>query len=294
MTVGLIGLGNMGMPIAHNLLQAGHELIVYNRTRSRAKELATQNPRSVRLAGKPADASAAGLVMTMLADDRAVEACVFGEDGIFRGLPANGVHVSLSTISTVLSRRLAEAHNETGQSFVAAPVFGRPEAAASARLVVVAAGPTEAIERCRPLLEVIGRKLFVIGSHAPAANAVKLAGNFLIASMLETLGEAFAFVRKSGADPVQFFEIANGALFQSPVYETYGKIMLEGRYEPPGFKMQLGLKDVRLILAAAEEAMAPMPLASLVHDHLISGIARGYGEIDWSALAKVAAENAGL
>ena len=183
----------------------------------------------------------------MLADDAAVEGVVFGEHGILEGLPRGGVHISHSTISTNLSRRLAEAHRQREQFFVAAPVFGRPDAAQAARLIVVAAGPPEAVERCRPALEAIGRKLFVIGPDPPAANTVKLAGNFLIASMLETLGEAFALLRKSGVDPATFLEIMVGSFFQSPIYENYGKIIAEQRYEPAGFKLRLGLKDIRLI-----------------------------------------------
>jgi 3-hydroxyisobutyrate dehydrogenase-like beta-hydroxyacid dehydrogenase len=291
MEIGFIGLGAMGEPMARNLLRAGHALKVYNRTRSRAEALAGHG---ATLVDTPAAACTAGVVATMLADDRATEEVVFGGGGVLQGLPSGGVHVSHSTISTDLSRRLAEAHRQKGQSFVAAPVFGRPDAAQAARLVVVAAGPSEAVERCRPALEAIGRKLFVIGPEAPAAHTVKLAGNFLIVSMLETLGEAFALLRKSGVDPGMFLEILNGSLFQSPLYENYGKMVVEQRYEPPGFKLRLGLKDVRLVLAAADEAAAPMPLASLIHDNLLSGVAQGMGEHDWSAVARVAAQKAGL
>ncbi len=177
---------------------------------------------------------------------------------------------------------------------MASPVFGRPQAAEAAKLLVVAAGPKDAVERCRPLLEAVGDRLFVLGSEAEAANTLKLGGNFLIASMLEALGEALALMRKSGVDPAQFLEIVNGSLFKSPVYENYGKIIVEERFQPAGFKMSLGLKDVRLILAAGEAANVPLPLASLMRDRLISGIARGYGETDWSAVAKVAAADAGL
>jgi len=289
--MGFIGLGAMGQPMARNLLQAGHALKVYNHTRGRAEALAGHG---ATLADTPAAACAAGVAATMLADDPAVEEVVFGENGVLQGLPRGGVHVSHSTISTNLARRLTEAHRQKGQSFVAAPVFGRPEAAQAARLVVVAAGPPEAVERCRPALEAIGRKLFVLGSEAPAANTVKLAGNFLIASMLETLGEAFALLRKSGVDPASFLEILNGSVFQSPIYENYGKIVAEQRYEPAGFKLRLGLKDVRLVLAAAEEATAPMPIASLIRDNLLSGVAQGMGEYDWCAVARVAAQKAGL
>jgi 3-hydroxyisobutyrate dehydrogenase-like beta-hydroxyacid dehydrogenase len=230
----------------------------------------------------------------MLADDAAVEGAVFGEHGILEGLPRAGVHISHSTISTNFSHRLAEAHRQREQFFIAAPVFGRPDAAQAGRLIVVAAGPPEAMERCHALLEAVGGKLFVIGTDAPAANTVKLGGNFLIASLLETLGEAFALLRKSGVDPAVFLEIMVGSFFQSPIYENYGKIIAEQRYEPAGFKLRLGLKDIRLILTAADEAAAPMPIASLIRDNLISGIAQGWGDLDWSAVARVAAMKAGL
>jgi len=291
MEMGFIGLGSMGEPMARNLLQAGHSVRVYNRTRVRAEAFAGHGGTVV---DSPAAACAAGVVATMLADDQAVEEVVFGEKGILPGLPRGGVHISHSTISTNLSRRLVKVHAQRGQSFVSAPVFGRPDAAQAARLVVVAAGPPEAVERCRPALEAIGRKLFLLGPEAPAANTVKLAGNFLIASMLETVGEAYALLRKSGVDPATFLDIVNGSLFQSPIYENYGKIVAEQRYEPAGFKLRLGLKDVRLILAAAEEVTAPMPFASLLRDNLLSGVAQGIGDLDWSAVARVAAQKAGL
>jgi 3-hydroxyisobutyrate dehydrogenase-like beta-hydroxyacid dehydrogenase len=291
MEMGFIGLGAMGEPMARNLLRAGHALKVYNRTRSRAEALADQ---SATLAETPAAACAPGVVATMLADDAAVEGVAFGAHGILEGLPRGGVHISHSTISTNLAHRLAAAHREREQFFISAPVFGRPDAAQAARLLVVAAGPPEAVERCRPALEAVGRKLFVIGPDAPAANTVKLAGNFLIASMLETLGESFALLRKSGVDPAMFLEIMVGSFFQSPIYENYGKIIAEQRYQPAGFKLKLGLKDMRLVLAAADEAAAPMPIASLIRDNLISGIAQGWGDLDWSAVARVAAVKAGL
>jgi len=291
MKVGFIGLGNMGQAMARNLIRAGHELTVYNRTRSRAEDLAGEG---AVVAASVAEACAPGVVMTMVADDSAVEEITFGKDGILGTLPAGGVHVSCSTISIVLAKRLAESHLQRGQDFVTSPVFGRPQAAEAAKLVVVAAGPDRALERCRPLFEAIGHQLFVLGSEAATANALKLGGNFLIASMLEALGEAFTLMRKSGVKPAQFLEVVNGSLFKSPVYENYGKIVVEEKFQPAGFKMHLGLKDVRLIVAAGEGAGVPLPLASLIRDHLISGIARGYGELDWSAVAKVVAADAGL
>ena len=291
MRVGFIGLGNMGLPIARNLLQAGHELTVYNRTRTKAEALASAG---AKVASSPAEASTGEVVMTMLADDQAVEQTTLGDEGILDTLASGGVHLSLSTVSTALSRRLTAAHATRGQNFIASPVFGRPDAAAAARLVVVAAGPDEAVERVRPLLEAIGRKLFVIGAEPYQANTFKLAGNFLISSMLETLSEAFILIRKSGVEPAKFLEVLNGSFFQSPIYENYGKIIIAQRFSPPGFALHLGLKDVRLVLAAGDEAAVPMPVASVIRDHFVTGVARGWGDMDWAALAKVVAEDAGL
>jgi 3-hydroxyisobutyrate dehydrogenase-like beta-hydroxyacid dehydrogenase len=291
MNVGFIGMGAMGSAIARTLLSAGHKVTVYNRTRARAEELVSSG---ARVAETIADAARAPAVLTMLADDQAVEQTVFASDGLLAALPAPGVHVSLSTISTGLSRRLAEAHSGKGQGFVAAPVFGRPEAAVAKRLVVVAAGAPAAVERVRGLLEDMGRKLFVIGEDPPAANTLKLAGNFLIVSMLETLGEAFALLRGAGVEPAQFLEIVNDNLFQSPLYGNYGNIIAGRRFEPAGFKLRLGLKDVRLLLATAEERAVSMPLASLLREHLHWAVENGMGESDWAALAEVATRRANL
>jgi 3-hydroxyisobutyrate dehydrogenase-like beta-hydroxyacid dehydrogenase len=200
----------------------------------------------------------------------------------------------MSTISVALSDRLTEAHFERGQGYVAAPVLGRPEAAAAAKLFILAAGPEEAIRHCKPLFDAMGQKTFVIGDKPSLANLVKLACNFLIASMLESLGEATALVRKSGIEPQRFFDILTGSLFAAPVYKTYGAIISEERYEPAGFKMKLALKDIRLALAAAEAQVVPMPAAGLVRDHLLEGIAQGDADADWAGIARVCARNAGL
>jgi 3-hydroxyisobutyrate dehydrogenase-like beta-hydroxyacid dehydrogenase len=279
----------MGSGIARNLLRAGHEVITYNR--SRAKAVALQSD-GAKVADTAADAAGvADVVMTMLADDAAVEAVLYS--GMLHAMKADSVHVSLSTISTEMARRLAEEHASHGQHYVSAPVFGRPEAAEAKRLLVVAAGPTAAVERCRPLFDAIGRQTFVLGEEAWTANAVKLCGNFMIASMLETFGEAFAALRKSGVEPQAFLEIMS-ALWGSPVYANYGRIIAEEKFDPAGFALKLGLKDVRLALALAEECGAPMPIASLIRDQMISALAHGQGESDWSSVAKVSARNAGL
>jgi len=291
MHVGFIGLGGMGQGMAANLVKAGHRVAVYNRTRGRSDPLAAAG---ASVAASPADAAKGDVVMTMVADDHALEAVCLGEQGVLAGLPRGAIHVSMSTISVALAERLATAHQEAGQVFLSAPVFGRPEAAAAAKLFVVAAGAADAIERCRPLFEAMGQRTFVVGDSPSAANVVKLSGNFLIATVIEGLSEAFALVRKSGLDSRMFLEVLTNTLFAAPIYKTYGGLIAEQKYEPPAFTMPLGLKDVRLALAAAEAARVPMPTASLIRDQLVSGIARGHGNLDWSALGRVAAENAGL
>jgi len=291
MKTGFVGLGKMGSGMARNLLRAGHEVTVYNRTRDKAEALAADG---ARVADSPADACRdAEAVITMLADDAAVEQLVFGENGIAAALAPGAVHISSSTISTALARRLAREHARRGQHYLSAPVFGRPDAAESKRLLVVAAGRAEAIERCRPLFDAVGRQTFVAGAEPWQANAVKLCGNFMIASMLETFGEAYAALRKSNVDPHLFLDVMN-ALFASPVYANYGKIVADQNFEPAGFALRLGLKDARLVLETAQECAAPMPLASLIRDHLLSGVAQGQAEMDWASIARVIARDAGL
>jgi 3-hydroxyisobutyrate dehydrogenase-like beta-hydroxyacid dehydrogenase len=289
MRIGFLGLGSMGSGMARNLVRAGHEVLVWNRTPGKASGIEGSRP-----AAGIRDAAETGLVLTMLSDDHALEAVVFGEDGILKSLPAGGLHVSMSTISRALSERLAAVHAEAGQEYVAAPVFGRPEAAEKKQLVVAAAGPAAQIERCRPALEAVSRKVVVVADAPWKANVFKLCGNFAIVSMLETLSEAFALARKSGLDPAQFLEVINGDLFRSPVYENYGRIILNEQFEPAGFKARLGFKDVRLAIAAAEAAEAPLPFASVLHDNFLSLMATGRGDADWAALSRIAAERAGL
>jgi 3-hydroxyisobutyrate dehydrogenase-like beta-hydroxyacid dehydrogenase len=291
MNLAFIGLGKMGAGIAHNLLRAGHSLAVYNRSCGKAEALAGDG---ARIANSPADACRdAEVVMTMVADDHALEQIVFGEDGIASGLKEDCVHISHSTISTALARRLSAEHMQRKQGFLSAPVFGRPEAAEAKRLLVLAAGPSEVIERCRPLLEAIGRQTFVVGAEPWQANIAKLCGNFMIVSAIEAFAEASATLRKAEVPPEMFLEVMT-ALFGSPVITNYGRAIVEETFEPAGFALRLGLKDVRLILAASEECTAPMPLASVVRDQFIAALARGQGEMDWSSIARVAARAAGL
>ena len=282
----------MGLPMARNLLQAGHRLTVFNRTRARADQLAPLHPVVADTAA--AAAREADVLVTMLADDAAVEGVMLGPDGALAALPRGAIHLSMSTVSPSLARRLAEQHAAAGQQYVAAPVFGRPEAAEARKLWIVAAGPDQAIERCRPLLEAMGQGVVPAGDEPARANVIKLAGNFLLAAAIEAMGEAFVLARKHGVAPADLLDVVNGRLFRSPIYENYGKLIAEERYEPAGFKLKYGLKDVRLALGAADEVAAPMPLASLIRDRYLSAVARGWSDIDWAGLARVAAADAGL
>lgn len=292
MKVGFIGLGNMGSGMARNLIKAGHTVTVFNRTRSRAEAL---REAGAAVADSPARAAAgAEAVITMLADDQAIEDVVFGQGKLLEGLPAGAIHISASTISVALSRRLTAAHQEKKQHYVAAPVFGRPEAAAAAKLFVVAAADPKQIERCRPLFDAMGQKTFIAGEEPAMANVVKLAGNFLITTMIEGLAEAFAFARKSKVDAGQLLEILTGSLFPAPIYKNYGAMIAADKFEPVGFKLRLGAKDNRLMLAAAEEAAVPMPMASLVRDQFLAAVAQGMADADWAAMARVVYKNAGL
>ena len=291
MKIGFIGLGRMGSGMARNLLRAGHAVAVYNRSRDKAEALAADG---ARVADSPEDACRdSEAVITMLADDAAVEHVVFGEHGIASGLRKDATHISSSTISTALARRLEAEHTQRGQGYLSVPVFGRPEAAEGKKLLVVVAGPHELVERHGPLFEAIGRQTFAVGVEPWQANAVKLCGNFMIASMLESFAEAFATLRKAEVAPSAFLEIMS-TLFGSPVYSNYGRLIADGKFEPAGFALRLGLKDVRLVLQTAEECAAPMPLASLVHDQFVSAMAHGQADQDWASDARVAARSAGL
>jgi 3-hydroxyisobutyrate dehydrogenase-like beta-hydroxyacid dehydrogenase len=290
MEVGFAGLGHMGQPMAMNLLKAGHRLVVWNRTPSKA-ELLAENGAEV--AAAPTELARTELIITMLSDDDAVTDLMF-ERGVLAALPQASIHVSMSTISVALSDRLAEAHRTAKQLYIAAPVFGRPEAARARALYIVAAGADPTIMHCQPLFDAMAQKTFVAGERPSMANVVKLAGNFMIASMLESLGETFALVRKSGIDPHRYLDILTGSLFSAPVYRIYGQLIAESNFEPAGFRMSLALKDMRLALAAADARMVPMPAASLVRDHLVSGVAQGQGDVDWSGLAGICAKEAGL
>jgi len=291
MNIGFIGLGQMGTGMAINLQKAGHALTVYNRTRAKSEALAAHGATA---AASVSEASRGEAVITMLADDHAVEAAVLGKGGIVDSLAPGALHISCSTISVALSEKLTSAHAKAGQHFVAAPVFGRPEAAASAKLFVVAAGDSAALALAKPLLDAIGQRTFIVSDTPRLANLVKLSGNFLIASVIEALGEAMALVGKGGVDQHQYLEILTSTLFNAPVYKTYGGLIAGGKFEPAGFAAPLGQKDIRLALAAAETLQVPMPLASLLRDRFLTLLAHGGEKLDWSAIGQLAAKDAGL
>ena len=290
MKVGFIGLGQMGSGMANSLLKSGHEVTVFNRTASKMKALVEQGALPATRVG---DACRGEAVITMLAADDALESVVFGSEGVISNLGRGAIHLSMSTISIALSERLAAAHAEAGQRFVAAPVFGRPEAAAAAKLFIVSAGAPDAVDACLPLLDALGQKTFTFGNNPQAANLVKLSGNFLIASVIEALGEAMALVGKAGVDRGQYLDLLTSTLFSAPVYQIYGRLIAEQKFEPAGFAAPLGHKDIRLTLAAAETLCVPMPLASLLHDRFLTLLAQGGGALDWSAISQLSAKDSG-
>jgi 3-hydroxyisobutyrate dehydrogenase-like beta-hydroxyacid dehydrogenase len=290
MKIGFIGLGQMGAAMARNLLKAGHEVTVWNRSPGKADALVADGASR---AATPADAAAGEVVHTMLADDRAVEAVTFGDGGILSASRPT-IHVSHSTISAALAERLAKAHADQGGTLVSAPVFGRPAAAEAAKLFVVAAGPADALSICQPLFDAVGQKSFMVGDHAPAANLVKLCGNFLILSAVEALAEAMTLAEKGGVPKAKLLEVLTGSLFGSPIYQVYGDILVKDAYRPAGFTAPLGLKDMNLVSQAATDARVPMPVLAVLRDHLLSTIAREGEDIDWSAIGRIVAADAGV
>lgn len=290
MNIGFIGLGSMGLPIAKNILAAGHQMTVWNRSPGAVEVLVALGARAAK---SPEETMQGDAVFSMLANDAALHAV--GLDGpLLDRAPKQLVHINMATISVALARELSQAHAARSLGYVASPVFGRPDAAAAAKLVVVAAGAAKDIARVQPILETIGQRLTIVGDIPEKANLFKIAGNFMIASAIETIGEAAALLRKGGVDPAVFVDVLTNTLFAAPVYKGYGAIIVAEKYDPPGFQLSLGLKDATLTLAAAGELGVPLPLASLLHDHFQEAIATGLGDKDWAALAHLAARKAGL
>jgi 3-hydroxyisobutyrate dehydrogenase-like beta-hydroxyacid dehydrogenase len=280
----------MGAAMAANLVKAGHEVSVFNRSPGKSSSLIELGAHE---AAELAGTCGGDAVITMLADDAAAADIALGTGGLIDNLPKGAIHLSMSTISVALSKRLAQAHAQAGQRYVAAPVFGRPDMAAAAKLFIVAAGDAATIDVCQPLFRAMGQKTFPIGTEPSAANLVKLSGNFLIASAIEALGEAVALIGKAGIDRREYIELLTSSIFNAPAYKTYGGLIAQGKFEPAAFAAPLGYKDIRLALAAAEGLRVPMPLASLLHDRFLRLLAQGGDQLDWSAIGGLATEDAG-
>jgi 3-hydroxyisobutyrate dehydrogenase-like beta-hydroxyacid dehydrogenase len=280
--------------MALNLQRAGYEMIVFNRTADKAQPLIEDG---AKLASSPEHAvSDCEILVTMLSNDQAVRETLLVKGSgraAIDAMPKGAVHMSCSTTGVEFSKRLAQEHARRAHGYVVATVLGRPEAAADKKLWVITAGQSPMIERCRPLMEAIGRGITIVGSQPWQANLMKIAANFMLASCLESIGESFALVRKFGMDPDQFLEVVN-SIFNSPVYANYGRIIADRQFDPAGFRLKLGLKDISLVLDAAQDVSAPMPVASLIRDHYLTAIARGRENQDWSAVAEIAGEEAGI
>jgi len=288
-TLGFIGLGNMGEPIALNLRAAGYGLRVYNRTPSKLIPLVAKGALAAKTAAEVA--SPGGIVLTMLADDRAVEELCLGPGSFVEKLGVGGVHISLSTIGPVTARRLSAHHAKYKVEYLASPVFGRPEAAAGKKLWVCTSGPVGARKRAAPIFEAVGQGVLHFGEDPGAANVVKLCGNFLIASTIEALAELMVFAEKNG---VSKSAVADMIGKFSPLHAGYAKLIAEQKFQPAGFRLSLGLKDINLVLETAADSLTPMPMAGLLHDRWLSAVAKGRGELDWSGVALGVEEEAGL
>jgi len=290
MKTGFIGLGHMGSAMAANLVKAGHDVTVFNRSPEKRRALLELGAHE---ADSVADACHGEVIITMLADDTAVADVALAKYGIVENLAKDAIHLSMSTISVALSKRLSETHAHAGQRFVAAPVFGRPDAAAAAKLFIVAAGDPAAVEACKPLFDALGQKTYPISAEPAAANLVKLSGNFLLAAVIEALGEAIALVGKAGIDRRAYVDLLTATIFPVPAYKTYGGLIAESRFQPAAFAAPLGFKDIRLALTAAENLRVPMPLGSLLHYRFLRLLAQGGDNLDWAAIGGLAAQDAG-
>jgi 3-hydroxyisobutyrate dehydrogenase-like beta-hydroxyacid dehydrogenase len=289
MEAGFIGLGGMGRGMVANLLKAGHHVRVWNRSRAPMDELAREGAEPV----EEARLAFGGVVISMLADDEAMREIILAQR-LLETAPPGTIHVNMATISVGFAELLATEHQRHGVQYVSAPVFGRPDAAAAGQLNIVAAGEAAAIDRVQPLLDVIGQRTWRVGPEPRQANAVKVAGNFMIAAAIESMAEAAVMVERYGVTSAELLNVLTNTLFAAPAFKNYGALIAERRYEPAGFRLALGLKDIRLVLEAADSARTPMPFASVLRDHLLEAVAQGQGERDWAALAEVARRHAGL
>lgn len=290
--VSFLGLGNMGAPMAANLLKAGFAVRVYNRSQSRAAELVAAGAEF--FATPAAAVVPGGIVVTMLANDAALDTVTDGEDGLLTTLGSGGLHISMSTVSPETTRRLAARHAENGSALVAAPVFGRPEAAAAQKLWICLSGDATAKARAKSVLDALGQATFDFGDEAGAANVVKLSGNFMILAAIEALSESLAFAEKNGLERQAVIDFFAQTMFACPIYQNYGRILAGRSYAPAGFKLELGMKDIRLVRDAAETATVTMPLADLLHARLLTSLAKDRSQLDWTAIELVTADEAGL
>lgn len=290
MRIGFIGMGQMGTGMATSLLKAGHQVIVFNRTRSRAEALQSVGAKVAQAIAEACDTDA---VFTMLADDQAVEELVFGEGGVLATLRPQAIHISSSTISVALSERMDEAHRAVAQRYVSAPVLGRPDRAKAGELFIIAAGAADALSDAQILFDAIGQRTISFGAPASRANLVKLSANFLLATVIESLGEALALVDRAGVDREHYVDFLTSTLFGSLAYKSYGPLVAAREEPPVGFAAPLGFKDVRLALAAAETLGVSMPIGTVLHDRFVELLADGNEDRDWSALGRMAYRHRG-
>jgi 3-hydroxyisobutyrate dehydrogenase-like beta-hydroxyacid dehydrogenase len=282
----------MGQPMAANLLKAGYSVRVWDRTPVPAAALVAQGATSVSLPEEVAEAGS--FVVSSLSNDRVLEEVVGANHELLRRLGHGGIHVSTSTLAPATTRRLAEAHTPYGVAYLAAPVLGRPDAAAASKLWIFLSGPAEAKERAQPALRALGQGVFDLGEDPGAANVVKLACNFLLAAAIEAMAEAFTLAEKNGIERRRLAEVLMQTVFDCPAYRNYGRQIAEQRYRPALFKLSLGRKDISLVQQTAASSLVPLPLAGLLHDHLLAAEAKGRGDLDWTALAGEVSEAAGL
>jgi 3-hydroxyisobutyrate dehydrogenase-like beta-hydroxyacid dehydrogenase len=290
--VAMIGLGMMGAGMAGRLIDAGLDVAVYNRTQSATDALVA---RGARRATTPEDAvEQGGIAITMLANDEALQQVTTGENGFSEKLGRGGVHISMSTISPSLAKTLSETHTSLGSLYLGAPVFGRPEAAAAGKLWIALAGAAEAKARVKPLLACMSQGVYDLGDKPELANVAKISGNFLISAAIEAMAESFALISKNGGDAHAFHALISETLFACPIYKNYGGSILAANFTPPGFKLELGAKDIGLVMANGAQTHTPMPIASLLNERFLAGLAKGRGNLDWVAIAMDVGADAGL
>jgi 3-hydroxyisobutyrate dehydrogenase-like beta-hydroxyacid dehydrogenase len=291
-SVGFIGLGNMGLPIATNLLKAGYHLRVYNRSAEKAAPLVEAG---AILARSPSEAvDRGGVVSTMLSDDTAVNSITDSNPAFLERFGGSGIHVSMSTIAPQTARELAEHHVKKGVSYLAAPVIGRPDRAATGSLFILLAGAREAKQRVEPLLKIIGQRIFDFGDKPQAANVAKLIVNFNIVAAIECMAEGFTLAEKNEIPRTKMAELLSETLFAGVAYKGYGECVARHQYTPAGFRLRLGWKDLRLVLEVGDDSDTPMPVGSLLRHRFLSALAKGRGDLDVAGLALGAAEDAGL